>query len=255
MADKSAVRRKLFVHPAHRVVGVSGDSASLHPYCRIADVPTHGLLSAATHLALVARKRDADAWAAVALFDQATAERDNVDCSRVDLDAVDADLARLADADCVALFERGLHIARHWSDLAFAVQAEDNPAGDCPNFRVSENGTVPLNAASPLAEGDREEMRVELAVATRRHPVLEGVTPFVFHAVSRGVCIPQDATVLLTGSRVDQIEPVAWVRHCRHGRVFHTSLGTSEHFRHPEFVRLVLNGLAWVAGQDFGPAC
>lgn len=226
MVEKSSIRRKLIVHSAHRVIGVTGDGASLHPYCRVADVPTHGLLSAATHLALVARKRNADAWAAVALFDQTTADRDDLDCSRVDLDAVDVDLTGLTDADCVALFQRGLHIARHWSDLAFAVPSDD-----------------------VLVDGHGEEMRVELAVATRSHPVLEGVAPFVFHAVSPGVRVPQDATVLLSGSREDRIEPVAWVRHCRHGRVFHTALGTPEHFRHPEFVRLVRNGLAWVMGQ------
>lgn len=224
--NKSANQRKFIVHSAHRVIGVTGDGAALHPYCRIADVPPPGLLSAAIHLALVARKRDADAWAAVTLFDRATADRDDVDCSCVDLDAVDVDLTGLADADCVALFERGLHIARHWSDIAFAVPSK----GD-------------------LADGDREELRVKLAMATRNHPVLEGVVPFVFHTAGQGICVPQDATVLLTGSRADQVEPVAWVRHCRHGRVFHTSLGTPEHFRHPEFVRLVLNGLSWVVDQ------
>lgn len=226
MADKPTILRKHFVHPAHRVVGVSDDGVSLHPYCRSAGIAPHGLLSAATHLTLVARKQDADAWAAVALFDQATAVRDDVDCSRIDLDEVDAELSCFVGTDCIGLFKRGLHIARHWSDLAFAFQAEGDPA-----------------------EGNREEMRVELAVATRSHPVLEGVVPFVFHAVGRSVGIPQDATVLLTGSKADQVEPVAWVRHCRHGRVFHTTLGASEHFRNPEFVRLVRNGLAWVAGQ------
>ena len=68
-------------------------------------------------VALAACRLDADACAALALFEQAIAGRRDMQCRRVEFDAADAGSESLADVDCVVLFRQGLHIARRWADL------------------------------------------------------------------------------------------------------------------------------------------
>ena len=45
-------------------------------------------------------------------------------------------------------------------------------------------------------------------------------------------------------------EPVAWVREANGRRVFYTSLGHQDDFADAIFLRLVTNGLQWVANIE-----
>ena len=131
MADSSIVRRKLFMHPAHRTVGVVGAGIATGPYCRIANFSTDVAAVAPTHVALAACKLDADACAALALFQQATQQWCDIQCRQVDLDAVDVGLESLTDADCVVAFGQWIQVARHWLDIdAAGLGGTDIPV--CP---------------------------------------------------------------------------------------------------------------------------
>ena len=86
MAHSSAVRRKLFMHPAHRTVGVSGGCVALGPYCRTESFSAEALAITPMRVALVACRLDADARAALALLEQAIARRGDMQCRRVDFE-------------------------------------------------------------------------------------------------------------------------------------------------------------------------
>jgi hypothetical protein len=211
------------VHPAHRTIGVPGDGIALGPYCRIDSFATDRPDVVATHVALAAYQPDADARAAMASFQQAVAGRCDIQCRRVELDTVDADLESLADADCVVVFGQWLQVARHWSDLGAAARAASGPE-----------------------RSRHRQVQVEIEAAARWHPVLEGVEPFVSCLdAAEGVGVAADAMFLLNGRIAGEVQPLAWVRR-RDGRQFHTRLGSAEDFHQPSFVRLLLNAIAWV---------
>jgi len=63
--------------------------------------------------------------------------------------------------DAASLVEEVLSLVRP-SCVHAGIDLQFTAPGDCPNFRVSENGTVPLGAASPermMLEGDPEALR------------------------------------------------------------------------------------------------
>ena len=64
MGEASVIRRKLFMHPAHRTVGVSGDGIATGPYCRNERLLIDAPAVAPMRVVLAARKGDADARAA-----------------------------------------------------------------------------------------------------------------------------------------------------------------------------------------------
>jgi hypothetical protein len=222
MAHAPAVRRRLFMHPAHQTVGISGDGMSRRPYCRVADFSTGGWAVRPTIVALAAYGQDADADAAIRSFEQAIRGRSDLRCRRVGLDTRPRQLPSLADSDCVVVFGRGLHVARCWTDLDDALMA-DGPR-----------------------DGRGGPMEVEVAMALAWHPILEGVEPFVSRRGGySGVRLPTDATVLLYGKTGGTVLPLAWLDHLG-SRVFHSILGSPEDFRQPGFIRLVLNAIAWL---------
>ena len=106
MAHSSALQRKLFMHPAHQTVGMSGGVSrrSLLPQRRFFDrgFGRHALAGGLGRLRL-----DADARAALALLEQAIARGRDIQCRRVEFDAADAGSESLPDADCAVLFRRG----------------------------------------------------------------------------------------------------------------------------------------------------
>ena len=228
MVGPSNIRRRLFMHQAHRTVGVSGGGVAIGPYCRMERPSIANSTAATTHVVLAACPRDADTRAALASFRRTIGRRPDIECSYVDLDALRAGWTDLSDADCLIVLDCGLYVAQHRSDLDAAAIA-------------------PLPHLGRGASGDLGPMTVEVATAARRHPALEGVEPFTSHPIApRPDHIPPDATVLLTHNTPTEVFPIAWVTRGGHGPVFSTSLGSAEDFHQPAFVRLVLNVLTWI---------
>ncbi|HEY2911632.1 MAG TPA: ThuA domain-containing protein, partial [Gemmataceae bacterium] len=83
------------------------------------------------------------------------------------------------------------------------------------------------------------------------NPVLAGVQPFITRGgLYKNANVASDVTVLLRGKIPEGSEPVAWLRDKDGRRVFYTSLGTPDDFKDPNFIRLVVNGLAWTTKRE-----
>jgi hypothetical protein len=248
MAHSSTSRRTLFMHSAHRTIGVSGDRAASGPYFPIKAVSIDDSASPPLQVALAASHPNAEISLAQVLFEQAIKRCGDAECCRVNLNSAGMDFDSLNDADCVVVFERGLHMARHLSDIDLTGFASAESAGE-----------------------DALPMTVEVTPENRWHPVLMGVEPFMSRlrlpnkkgtgseppspsSASKRACevpvpflfIPPDATVLLNAKSSKEMQPAAWVRHRRHGRAFHTVLGSPRDFRQPAFVHLIVNALTWI---------
>jgi len=92
---------------------------------------------------------------------------------------------------------------------------------------------------------------VKIADKGKDHPILKGVSPFKSNAsLYKNPGIAADVTVLLTGSIPKESEPVAWVREKDGRRVFYTSLGHQDDFKDENFIKLLVNALAWTTKTE-----
>ena len=221
MADSSQVRRILYMHPAHRTVGVSGIASSFRQD-RPADRPDADELAAVPlRVLLLSHARDDRGHAALTAFERILAARGDMRCNRIDLAAAKA--GDLFDADCVVAFGRGIQIVGRWS-------ASDANAIEDAVFEEAEGF----------------EIEVEIAAAARWHPAVEGVGPFVARkGFSCPPHIPANAAPLLVRRWAGRVYPVAWARQ-GNDRAFCTTLGHPDDFRRQAFVRLLLNAIEWV---------
>jgi putative membrane-bound dehydrogenase-like protein len=93
---------------------------------------------------------------------------------------------------------------------------------------------------------------VTIVNAAKAHPVLAGVKPFKSNgSLYKNPQLASDVTVLLNGTIPNHTEPVAWVREKNGQRIFYTSLGHPDDFQDANFIRLLVNALAWVTKTDF----
>jgi type 1 glutamine amidotransferase len=90
--------------------------------------------------------------------------------------------------------------------------------------------------------------KVAIESGASDHAVLNGVEPFeTTSKLYKNPHPANDVKLLLTGSIPDHTEPVAWTRSNRGGRVFYTSLGGPEDFKHKMFQTLLVNAIFWTA--------
>lgn len=84
------------------------------------------------------------------------------------------------------------------------------------------------------------------------HPILANVTPRDWHSTgSLYKVLPLAAytKVLMNGKTEDHVEPVAWVRNYKKGKVFTTTLGHIDDFALPQFRQLLVQAIAWTAAK------
>jgi len=80
------------------------------------------------------------------------------------------------------------------------------------------------------------------------HPILAGVEPKKWHSAGSLYYtspVAEDATVLMTGSLDDRVEPLTWFRTHKGGRVVYTGLGHPDDFKDPQFRQLLVNAIFW----------
>ena len=228
MSAQGSIRRKLYMHPAHTAIGVSGGGGAGAPYCRITGLSADAFAEPALRVSLAAHRPDADIRAAMSLFHRVLDQQDAVRCDRVELDTLDFSAESLANTDCLVVFGRRLQIVGRLSNL------------ESTDFTVVEPGRPDGRA-------------VEVKPAVQGHPILEGVKAFVADIPSTaGYYVPADAMFLLTGFSASWVKPVAWVRNLQYVRGVDTAFGSSHDFRQPEFARFMLNAIAWVAEPRIG---
>ncbi len=139
----------------------------------------------------------------------------------------------------------GIRTANH----AFSVRDSDGtmPDGysDWWGF-VSDILGVENQGYGPVELGTRVNVVSEM----EDHPILEGQrmqwhsTGNVYH----NQLLDDNATVLMTGTVEDEVEPVSWIRYAGESRVFYTSLGHPADFGVSYYRGLLVNGIKWGLG-------
>jgi len=97
--------------------------------------------------------------------------------------------------------------------------------------------------------GHGPKTRVEIEEQAVDHEILRGVTSFESDShLYRNTPIADDTFLLMTGYSEDHVEPVAWTRTHKGGRVFYTSLGDQTDFANPVFLRMLAQAVLWANG-------
>jgi putative heme-binding domain-containing protein len=93
---------------------------------------------------------------------------------------------------------------------------------------------------------------VNIVEKQKDHPILKGVAAFKTNgSLYKNPSVASDVTVLLQGTMGKESEPVAWTREKDGRRVFYTSLGHPDDFKDGNFIRLIVNGLAWATKSEW----
>lgn len=138
----------------------------------------------------------------------------------------------------------GIRTANH----AFSVRSED---GEIPEGYEDWWDFVPDILGCENRGYGSSEIGTEVAVVPEAadHPILEGFEPAQWHSTGNvyhvAPLLDEEATVLLTGTAGDDVEPIAWTRMAGESRVFYTSLGYPDDFEVPQFRTLLINGIRW----------
>ena len=134
----------------------------------------------------------------------------------------------------------GLRTANH----AFDVQgkAEEGRA-EWPEFDAEVLGGN-YHGHGPNPAG------TDVAIVPERadHPILAGVEPQRWHSTGSLYYtspVAGDATVLMTGSLEDRVEPLTWARTRNGGRMVYIGLGHPDDFQDPPFHQLLVNAIFW----------
>ncbi|MBA4064192.1 MAG: hypothetical protein C0501_10850 [Isosphaera sp.] len=176
--------------------------------------------------------------------------------AKAEKDKALAGVEALATADVAVFFTRRLQIDGESLDAVKAYLKSGKPV---VGVRTASHGFQNfLEMDKDVFGGDYKghfgaNIVCEVAAAEKGkdHPVLKGVSAFKSNgSLYKNPNVAADVTVLLTGSIPKQSEPVAWVREKDGRRVFYTSLGHPDDFADPNFVRLLVNGLAWAAKTE-----
>ncbi|MEX0929949.1 MAG: ThuA domain-containing protein [Balneolales bacterium] len=142
----------------------------------------------------------------------------------------------------------GIRTANH----AFAVRASD---GEIHQGHEDWADFVPdilgqLNRGyGPAALGTSVAVVPEAA----GHPILKDFKPEQWQSTGNVYHVEltdREATVLLTGTAGDNVEPIAYTREVNESRIFYTSLGYPADFQVPQFRTLLINGILWAVKKD-----
>ncbi|MGM0488731.1 MAG: ThuA domain-containing protein [Planctomycetota bacterium] len=90
------------------------------------------------------------------------------------------------------------------------------------------------------------------------HAVLDGVKPAEWHSTGSlyyTSSVAKDATVLMTGSLDDRVEPLTWIRPYGNARIFYSALGHPDDFDQPAFRQLLVNAVFWALDRPVPEAC
>ncbi len=85
------------------------------------------------------------------------------------------------------------------------------------------------------------------------HPILAGVEPLQWHSAGSLYNVSPlraDATLLMTGSLGDVVEPITWTCQRDGGRVAYSALGYPDDFKQPQFRRLLVNMIFWAMDRE-----
>lgn len=92
---------------------------------------------------------------------------------------------------------------------------------------------------------------IEYTAAGKSHPILKDVDlTSAPGPLYKNAGHATDIKILLTGSNPGSVEPLAWTREIKDGRLFYTSLGDPTTFEDPQFRRMLAQAIFWSAKRE-----
>lgn len=134
-----------------------------------------------------------------------------------------------------------------------SIHGGDNAAPDWdPEFRVMLGG---IFSHVGLPDGKTRKGQYHVKIVDSSSPITQGVEDFDLNdELYYHIQMEPDVKPLATVNHDGTDWPVAWTRTYGQGRVFHTPLGhrdfgpgKDDPLHNPQFMKLVLQGIAWVA--------
>jgi hypothetical protein len=226
MKHVSFAERRLYMHPAHAVVGVSSPSTVFRSM-RARDTSAADRSARSLRIRLVSGELDGRSAVRLLQCQRLFQGRLNAECQCSFVDFVEglSQVGPVVPTDCTVLLYQGITIL----------------SADC-------DWDPELPAGGEAAAWDWQPAEITVVPADVEHRLLRDVGPFA----SRSGLPPHgrlDGGIsLLRGQENGVSRPVAWAKESPDGRVFRTSLGCADDFAQFEFCRILTRAVAWVAG-------
>jgi putative membrane-bound dehydrogenase-like protein len=215
-------------------------------------------------LALVSGADEYDSNKSLPVLQKRLEEKYPVECVPIFFTEKDTDfskLDKLKECDAAVFFTRRLKVG---DDPLKAVKAYCESGKPVVGIRTASHGFQTWlemdkevyggNYKNHYKAGDKWELKA--TADGEKHPIMKGVKAWASESsLYRNTGAAKDITILMTGAGKDGDEPVTWVREREVGekkvmqRVFYTSLGHQKDFEDENFLKLLVNGIAW-ATQD-----
>jgi putative membrane-bound dehydrogenase-like protein len=158
------------------------------------------------------------------------------------------------------------NLARYDGLIIYANHTKISPEQEKALLAFVENGKglIALHCASycflnspkyvSLVGGQFESHKTGVfrtRIVDAKHPAMKGVQEFeAWDETYKHHRLAGDRHVLMVRAEGDRNEPWTWVRTQGKGRVFYTASGHDERvFRHPDYHRLVIQGIRWAVGR------
>ncbi len=247
-------RRRFIVHSAHTTIGVSAGLAALQ-----AAGPSGTWAADAKpaqeppEVCLVSGSLEYRSDESLSAFQEYLEKRGLARCARAFM-KTEKDLPGLENldaCDCMLLFTRRLTLpaeqlerVKRYCRRGGAIVAVRTASHAFQNWLELDKEVWGGDYQGHY--GNKEKPAIKPRPEAKDHPILAGFTPYVSSgSLYKNPKLAADATVLLSGVIPDHTEPVAWTRLYRGGRVFYTSLGHPDDFRHPSYLRLLVQAVYW----------
>ncbi len=176
--------------------------------------------------------------------------------AKAEKDTAFAGIEKLAECDVAVFFTRRLQIEGESLEAVKKFVASKKPI---VGIRTASHGFQKwLEVDKEILGGNYKGhfgagvADVKIIEKQKDHPILKGVAAFKTNgSLYKNPDISPDVTVLLQGYMGKETEPVAWTREKDGRRVFYTSLGHPDDFKDENFIRLLVNGLAWATKMEW----
>jgi type 1 glutamine amidotransferase len=256
----SISRRRFFIHSAHKTIGVSAGLAAWDYVPWTMQAAMAEPAARTLNVCLVSGSFEYKSDQSLALWQEHLESRYAVKCHRAFAPSEESlpGLENLDQCDCAVFFTRRLKISGEPLERIKRYCTSGKPI---IGIRTASHGFQNWLAMDKEVfggdysnhYGNNLQPRIELAEAAKDHLILKGVNPYVSSgSLYKNPHLASDVTVLLTGTIPEHTDPVAWVRTYHGSRVFYTSLGHADDFRHPSFLQLLDNALTWTTGRALG---
>ena len=163
-------------------------------------------------------------------------------------------LAPIEDADVLLVFtqrlnETGTELLRfiRYCDQGRSIVGIRTASHAYQNWLEFDMQVMGGNYNHHYGHGPKTRVGIERQAVD--HEIMRGITSFESDShLYRNTPIAEDTFLLMTGYSEENVEPVAWTRIHKGGRVFSTSLGDPADFTNTMFLRMLSQAVLWTNG-------